>query len=80
VAVIGIPDKDWGELVKAIVVQKPGYSLSATDVIEHCKTNIAGYKKPKSVDFVAMLPRNALGKIQKNVLRDPYWAGRERKI
>ena len=80
VAVIGIPDKDWGELVKAIVVQKPGYSLSAADVIEHCKTNIAGYKKPKSVDFVAMLPRNALGKIQKNVLRDPYWAGRERKI
>jgi len=80
VAVIGIPDKDWGELVKAIVVQKPGYNLSAGEVIEHCKANIAGYKKPKSVDFIDMLPRNAVGKVQKNVLRDPYWAGREKKI
>lgn len=80
VAVIGVPDDTWGESVKAIVVKKPGFELTEETVIDHCKKHIASYKKPKSVDFVEMLPRSALGKILKHELRAPYWAGREKKI
>lgn len=80
VAVIGVPDDTWGESVKAIVVKKPGSELTEETVIDHCKKNIASYKKPKSVDFVEMLPRSALGKILKHELRAPFWAGREKKI
>ncbi|MBN2283820.1 MAG: long-chain-fatty-acid--CoA ligase [Deltaproteobacteria bacterium] len=80
VAVIGVPDEAWGESVKAVIVAAPGAGLTEEMVIEHCKSMIASYKKPKSVDFVDMLPRNALGKIQKEVLRAQYWEGRERKV
>ncbi len=81
VAVIGVPDDAWGEAVKAIIVKKPdAASLTEQAVIDHCKKNIASYKKPKSVDFVEALPRSALGKILKHELRDPFWKGRERKI
>jgi long-chain acyl-CoA synthetase len=80
VAVIGVPDDAWGEAVKAIIVKKPGAELTEAMVIEHCKKHIASYKKPKSVDFVDVLPRSALGKVLKHELRDPFWQGRERKI
>ncbi len=80
VAVIGVPDDAWGEAVKAIVVKKPGAELSEEMVIDHCKKHIASYKKPKSVDFVDVLPRSALGKVLKHELRAPFWAGREKKI
>jgi long-chain acyl-CoA synthetase len=80
VSVIGVPDDAWGEAVKAIVVKKPGAELTEAMVIDHCKKNIASYKKPKSVDFVDALPRSALGKVLKHELRDPYWKGKERKI
>jgi long-chain acyl-CoA synthetase len=80
VAVIGVPDEQWGETVKAIVVQKPGASVSAGELIGFAHERIAGYKVPRSVDFVAALPRNAAGKILKRELRKPYWISRTRQI
>ena len=80
VAVIGVPDDAWGEAVKAIVVKMPDANLTEEMVIDHCKANIASYKKPKSVEFVDMLPRSALGKVLKHELRAPFWEGRDRKV
>lgn len=80
VAVIGIPDKKWGEAVKACVVVKEGEELSEADVIAHARENIAGYKCPKSVDFIDALPRNPSGKILRKDLRAPYWEGKERAV
>jgi acyl-CoA synthetase (AMP-forming)/AMP-acid ligase II len=71
-AVIGIHDKEWGESVKAIVVPKPGEVLSEKEVIDFCKKHLASYKKPKSVDFIEALPRNAMGKVMKTELRKQY--------
>ena len=80
VAVIGIPDVRWGEAVKACVVVKPGETLSEAEVIAHARQHIAGFKCPKSVDFIAALPRNPSGKILRRELRAPYWEGKERQI
>jgi len=78
--IIGIPDERWGEAVKAIVLPEPGAQLSADDVIAFCRTRLAHYQCPASVDFVEELPRNATGKVLKRALREPYWAGRERAV
>jgi acyl-CoA synthetase (AMP-forming)/AMP-acid ligase II len=80
VAVIGVPDAKWGEAVKACVVVKKGDTLSEAELIAHARTLIAGYKCPKSVDFIEALPRNPSGKILRRELRAPYWAGRARNV
>ncbi|WP_454761123.1 fatty acid--CoA ligase [Caulobacter segnis] len=80
VAVIGVPDEKWGEAVKAVVAAKPGVTPDAADIIAFARTRIAGFKVPKSVDFVEVLPRNASGKILRRELRAPYWEGRERQV
>ncbi|MDR6626269.1 fatty acid--CoA ligase [Caulobacter segnis] len=80
VAVIGVPDEKWGEAVKAVVAPKPGVTPDADDIIAFARTRIAHFKAPKSVDFVAALPRNASGKILRRELRAPYWEGRERQV
>lgn len=80
VAVIGVPDDTWGEAVKAIVVPKPGVTPDAASIIAHARDRIAHYKAPKSVDFVAALPRGPSGKVLRRELREPYWAGRERRV
>lgn len=80
VAVIGVPSAEWGEAVKAVVVLKPGATLAADELIRWCDGRIAGYKKPKSVDFVPALPRNATGKVLHRQLREPYWADQARQI
>jgi fatty-acyl-CoA synthase len=80
VAVIGVPDAKWGEAVKAIVVLKPGAATTPEDIIAFTRTRIAAYKTPKSVDFVAALPRNPSGKILRRQLREPYWAGHARRV
>jgi acyl-CoA synthetase (AMP-forming)/AMP-acid ligase II len=72
-AVIGVPDPDWGERVHAVVVLLPGQQATADEIRTHCKTLIAGYKAPRSVDFVDALPMSGAGKILKRVLRKRYW-------
>ncbi|MBV9777877.1 MAG: long-chain-fatty-acid--CoA ligase [Acetobacteraceae bacterium] len=79
-AVIGVPDERWGEAVMAIVVLKPGEGASQADIIAFIRARIAGYKLPKSIDFVPALPRNPSGKILRRELRAPYWAGRTRQV
>ena len=71
-AVIGVPDADFGEAVAAVVVGQSGHTLTEADIITALKGEIAGFKVPKRVHFVAELPRNAMGKVQKNVLRQAY--------
>ncbi|MBT9473183.1 MAG: fatty acid--CoA ligase [Phenylobacterium sp.] len=80
VAVIGVPHDTWGEAVKAIVVAKPGTSPDPDDIIAFARGRIAAFKAPKSIDFIAALPRNASGKILRRELREPYWAGRARRV
>ena len=80
VAVIGVPDERWGEAVKAVVVLKPGAAATADDLIAHARQGVAGFKCPKTVDFVDVLPRNPSGKLLKRELRAPYWEGRERQV
>ena len=72
-AVIGAPDKKWGETVKAVVVLKEGAKVSAEEIIGFCKERLSSYKKPTSVDFVDELPRNPSGKVLKKELRKPHW-------
>jgi long-chain acyl-CoA synthetase len=80
-AVIGIPDETWGEAVHAVVVCKPGMSASADDLIAHARALIAGYKAPRSIEFLPEpLPKSGAGKILKRELREKYWAGRSKNV
>ena len=79
-AVIGVPDERWGERVHAVVVLRADAQLDADAVIAHCRSQIAGYKSPRSVEFRDALPVSAAGKLQKFELRKPFWAGRERHV
>ncbi|MBI1761640.1 MAG: AMP-binding protein [Acidobacteria bacterium] len=79
-AVIGVPSAEWGEAVKAVVVVRAGQTPTEAELIAHCAGQLAGFKKPKSVDFVARLPRNLTGKVLRRELREPYWLGHTRKI
>jgi fatty-acyl-CoA synthase len=80
VAAFGIPDEFWGEVVCVAVVRKKGYQLEQADIVDFCASRIASYKKPKVVEFRDDLPKNAVGKVTKNVLREPYWAGRAKRV
>jgi len=80
VAVIGVPDDKWGEAVKAVVALKPGAPRDPDSIIAFARTRIAGFKAPKSIDFIDALPRNPSGKILRRELRAPYWEGRARQV
>jgi len=79
-AVIGIPDEKWGEAVKGVVVLKPDFNATAEEIIQHCKEQIASYKVPKSIDFLAELPKSGAGKILKKDLREKFWGDLNRRI
>jgi long-chain acyl-CoA synthetase len=82
-AVIGVPDADWGESVKAVIELRPGSRAcdeTVAAILEHCERYIARFKLPRSIDFVHQLPRLPNGKIEKRRLRDPYWVGKKRCI
>jgi len=80
-AVFGIPDPQWGELVMACVVLKPGKALSADELITHCRRSLANYKIPRRVEFSETeLPKGGSGKILKKILRERFWAHQERNV
>jgi long-chain acyl-CoA synthetase len=82
-AVFGVPNDEWGEEVKAVVEPAAGVQSSpqlADELLEHCRSQLAGYKVPRSLDFRDELPRYPTGKLYKRLLRDEYWQGRERNI
>ena len=79
-AVIGVPDEKWGEAVKAVVELNVGQAVSADELVALCKEKLGSVKTPKSVDFVAALPRSTVGKVLEKDLREQYWQGLQRKI
>ena len=79
-SVIGVPDDKWGEAVHAVVVLKPGQSVTAEALGAQARTLIAGYKCPRSVEFREALPLTAAGKVQKTELRKPFWEGQSRNV
>lgn len=79
-AVVGVPDKKWGESVKAVVVLKDGAKASEEELIDFCKEHLASFKKPRSVEFRDVLPKTGSGKIRKAEIREQYWRGQERRI
>jgi acyl-CoA synthetase (AMP-forming)/AMP-acid ligase II len=79
-AVIGVPDVKWGEAVKALVVKAPGANPTPDEIIAYARGRIAGFKAPKSIDFIDALPRNPSGKVLRRELRKPYWEGMGRNV
>ena len=81
VAVFGIPDPKWGEIVKAVVVLKPGKTLTEEELIAYCRRSLANFKVPRSIEFSETeLPKSGSGKILKRLLRDAAWARQERAV
>jgi long-chain acyl-CoA synthetase len=80
VAVIGVPDDKWGEVPRAIIVASRGAQPAANEIIAFARERLAGFKVPKSIEFVDALPRNPSGKVLKQELRAPYWEGRDRAV
>jgi acyl-CoA synthetase (AMP-forming)/AMP-acid ligase II len=80
VAVIGVPDEKWGESIKAIVSLREGKKATEEEIISFCKEYLASFKKPKSVEFIDAIPKNAYGKVLKRELREKYWAGEARRV
>ena len=78
--VIGVPDERWGEAVKAMIVLRPGESPAPSDIIDFTQNDIAGFKKPKHIEFLSEIPKNAQGKVLRRAIREKHWAGRTRRV
>ncbi len=78
--VIGVPDDKWGEAIKAMIVLRPGASPAAEEIIDFTRNHVAGYKKPRQVEFLSEIPKNAQGKVLRREMRERHWAGRERRV
>jgi fatty-acyl-CoA synthase len=79
-AVIGVPDDQWGEVPRALVVLRPKNNATEAEILEFCRTRLASFKVPKSVEFFEELPKGGTGKILKSLLREPYWKGRDKRV
>lgn len=79
-AVLAVPDDQWGEVPKALVVLKPGMAATEADLIQFCRDRLAHFKAPKSVEFMDSLPKGGTGKILKTELREKYWAGQAKRV
>jgi long-chain acyl-CoA synthetase len=82
-AVVGVPNEDWGEEIKAVVELKPGMVPSdetTASIMDFAKERLPGFQRPRTIDYVATLPRNAAGKVLRAQVRAPYWAGRSKSI
>lgn len=79
-AVIGVPHEQWGETVKAFVVLREGHAATEEEIIDFTREFLAGFKRPRSVEFIDTLPRNLSGKVLKKVLREPYWRDEKRQV
>src|SRR6185369_2549949 len=78
VCTIGVPNKEWGEEVKSVIMLKTGYAPSEAlkkEIIDSARARLAGFKVPRSIDFVDALPRSAAGKIKRGEVRKPFWEG-----
>ena len=80
VVVVGLPDEKWGEAVTGFVVLRDGATASVEDLIAFARDSLAGYKVPKEIRFIDEVPKSAVGKLLRRAVRDPFWAGRERKL
>jgi long-chain acyl-CoA synthetase len=80
VVVLGVPHEYWGEAVHAVVQLDPGASVTEEQLVAHCADNLAGYKKPKGVDFVEQLPVSGYGKVLRREVREQYWQGHDRRV
>ena len=79
-AVIGVPHEQWGESIRAIIVLREGKNAGEEEIIDFCRDKLAGYKRPRSIEFIDSLPRNLSGKVLKKVLREPYWGDQDRQV
>ncbi len=75
-----MPDDQWGETIKAVVVLREDQKATAEEIIDFSRKYLAGFKRPRSVDFIDSLPRNLSGKVLKKVLREPYWKDQDRAV